>query len=59
MEKKYAQASGEELNEMIRAASQQLHDLRFQVAANQLKPVRKIRVARKDLARLKTVLRNR
>lgn len=45
-----------ELNQLLVAAKKQLGDLGFKVHQGQLKSVREIRVIKKDVARLMTVI---
>ena len=48
--------SEEELRQMLAELKNDLRDLRFQAANMQLKNVRKIRTARKDISRISTIL---
>jgi large subunit ribosomal protein L29 len=48
-----------ELNERQRELVEQVFRLRFQLSTGQAEAVTKLRVARKDLARVKTLLRER
>jgi len=48
-----------ELRSRLDQAYQELFNLRFQVATNQLKDTSGLRRVRRDIARLKTVLRER
>lgn len=48
--------SVEDLKAEALSLSEQLFKLRFQLATGQLENVRRVRTARKDLARVKTVL---
>lgn len=48
-----------ELRERERELAEQVFRLRFQLTTGQAEAVTKLRVARKDLARVKTVLRDR
>jgi large subunit ribosomal protein L29 len=48
-----------ELNERERELAEQVFRLRFQLSTGQAEAVTKLRVARKDLARVKTLLRER
>ena len=48
-----------ELNERERELAEQLFRLRFQLSTGQAEAVTKLRSARKDLARIKTLLRAR
>lgn len=52
-------ASDEELAEEIKSASEELLDLRFQLATRQLKDVRAIPRARRKIARAMTLQRER
>jgi ribosomal protein L29 len=49
----------EALKKVLAERVQHLHTLRFQLSANQLKTVREVRQLRQEIARLKTVLRNK
>jgi large subunit ribosomal protein L29 len=48
-----------ELNERERELAEQVFRLRFQLSTGQAEAVTKLRMARKDLARVKTLLRER
>ena len=48
-----------ELNERERELAEQVFRLRFQLSTGQAEAVTKLRSARKDLARIKTLLRER
>jgi large subunit ribosomal protein L29 len=48
-----------ELSERQRELAEQVFRLRFQLSTGQAEAVTKLRVARKDLARVKTLLRER
>ena len=48
-----------ELNELLKDLKEELFHLRFQVAINQLENPTKIGAVRKNIARVKTVLRER
>ena len=48
-----------ELTERQRELAEQVFRLRFQLSTGQAEAVTKLRVARKDLARVKTLLRER
>jgi large subunit ribosomal protein L29 len=48
-----------ELNEHGRELAEQVFRLRFQLSTGQAEAVTKLRSARKDLARIKTLLRDR
>ena len=51
--------SSEELSKQLEAAHKELFDLRFRLATKQLVNHREIRWARKSIARLKTIMRER
>lgn len=53
------QMSDEELKKRIEEEENNLVDLRFALATKQLTNTAKIRLTRKDIARMKTVLRER
>ena len=55
--KELRELSGEELKEKEKEASQELFNLRFQKATGQLGNTAMIRKTKKNLARVKTVLR--
>jgi large subunit ribosomal protein L29 len=48
-----------ELNERVNSLSQEVFNLRFQRAANQLEDKRKIRNTKKEIARVLTVIREK
>jgi len=48
-----------ELNERERELAEQVFRLRFQLSTGQAEAVTRLRIARKDLARVKTLLRQR
>ena len=48
-----------ELNERERELAEQVFRLRFQLSTGQAEAVTRLRLARKDLARVKTLLRER
>ncbi|MFA6525898.1 MAG: 50S ribosomal protein L29 [Candidatus Buchananbacteria bacterium] len=48
-----------ELNQLLSAAKKQLGDLGFKVHQGQLKSVREIRVIKKDVTRLMTVINSK
>ena len=50
------QFSREEINQRLRDAREELNNLRFQLATHQLDNQVKVRLARKDVARLLTVV---
>jgi large subunit ribosomal protein L29 len=56
---KVREMSAEELNAKERELSEQLFKLRFQKSIGQLDNALKIRETRRDIARVKTVLRQR
>ena len=47
----------DELNEKLVDLKEELFNLRFQLAANQLENTARIKVVKKDIARVKTALR--
>ena len=49
----------EELVKQLEAAHQELFDLRFRLTTKQLVNHRQVRVAKKKIARLKTIMRER
>jgi large subunit ribosomal protein L29 len=51
--------SDQELREKWRELQEELFNLRFQLATGQIENVGRIRVVRRDIARLKTVQRQR
>jgi large subunit ribosomal protein L29 len=51
--------NGEELVAKIAALKEELFNLRFQLATNNLKNPARIREVRRDIARVKTVIRER
>ncbi len=53
---KYREQTVEELRDEARSLSEQLFKLRFQQATGQLDNASKMRLVRKDLARVKTVI---
>ena len=54
---KFRDMSGSELEHQERELAEQVFRLRFQIAGGQAEGLKKIREARKDLARVKTLLR--
>ena len=48
--------SAEELQEKLRSLKEELFNLRFQLAINQLENPRRISAVKKDIARVQTVL---
>lgn len=51
------QKSKSELNEILQESRDKLNQLRFELAANKKKNVREIGQIRKDIARIKTLVR--
>lgn len=51
--------SGEELVERLRESKEELFNLRFQMATGQLSNNRRLRLVRREIARVYTVLRER
>ncbi len=49
----------EELQNLLKELQKKLCDLRFCVAAKQLKKVREIRITKKDIARILTILKEK
>lgn len=49
--------SVEEMNEKLAGLKEELFALRFQLAVNQLDNTARLKVVKKDIARIKTVLR--
>ncbi|MGH9737104.1 MAG: 50S ribosomal protein L29 [Candidatus Acidiferrales bacterium] len=56
---KYREMNPNELDLQQRELSEQIFRLRFQIASGQAEGLKKMREARKDLARVKTLLRQR
>jgi len=56
---KFREAHTSELEAQQRELAEQVFRLRFQLATGQAEAVTKLRQARKDLARIKTLLRER
>ncbi|HTX14232.1 MAG TPA: 50S ribosomal protein L29 [Candidatus Baltobacteraceae bacterium] len=56
---KYQQMNPNELEIQQRDLSEQIFRLRFQIASGQAEGLKKMREARKDLARVKTLLRQK
>jgi large subunit ribosomal protein L29 len=54
---KFRDMSGSELEHQERELAEQVFRLRFQIAAGQAEGLKKMREAHKDLARVKTLLR--
>lgn len=57
--KEIEKKSVEDLQVELRDLEQELRALTFQLSSNQLANVRKVRKVKKDIARIKTVLRKR
>ncbi|MBM4165916.1 MAG: 50S ribosomal protein L29 [Ignavibacteria bacterium] len=53
------QMSEKELTERIRSEEEMLAQLKFRLATHQLESPIKVRVVRRDIARMKTILRER
>ena len=49
--------SGEEMNEKLTGLKEELFALRFQLAVNQLDNTARLKAVKKDIARIKTVMR--
>jgi large subunit ribosomal protein L29 len=56
---KWRDLSGEELGQKARELTEEIFNLRFQLSMGVAKNPSRIRVAKRDLARVKTVLRER
>ena len=56
---KWRDLSGEELEQRVRELTEEIFNLRFQVSMGVAKNPARVGVARKDLARAKTILRQR
>lgn len=56
---KFRDMSGEELNSNLTELKSELFNLRFQLATGQLDNPMRIREVKKDIARVKTILRER
>ena len=56
---KYREMNASELENQQRELAEQVFRLRFQLSTGQAEAVTKLRSARKDLARVKTLLRER
>ena len=56
---KFREMSSNELDIQQRELSEQIFRLRFQIASGQAEGLKKMREARKDLARVKTLLRQK
>ncbi len=50
--------SVEEMNEKLTSLKEELFNLRFQLAVNQLDNTSRLKAVKKDIARIKTVLRD-
>jgi large subunit ribosomal protein L29 len=57
--KEFQQKSTEELQGILLEKSEQLSSLRVDVALNRLSNVREIRSTKRDIARIRTILRKR
>ena len=57
--RKFHELSQDELHAQEREMSEQLWRLRFQAATGQGEGLRKLRILKKDVARIKTLLRQR
>jgi large subunit ribosomal protein L29 len=53
------EASDDELQTQLREAKEELFNLRFQMATGQLDNNRRLRLVRRDIARIYTILRER
>ncbi|AZA14393.1 50S ribosomal protein L29 [Corynebacterium choanae] len=51
--------TGEELDKRLKEAKEELFNLRFQMATGQLTNNRRLRVVKRDIARIYTVIRER
>ena len=49
----------EELEQMLEDAKEEFFNLRFQLASGQLEDSSRIRIVRRDIARIKTIMRQR
>jgi len=56
---KFREMNANELDHQQRELSEQIFRLRFQLASGQAEGLKKMREARKDLARVKTLLRQK
>ena len=52
-------ADAEELEQMLEDAKEEFFNLRFQLASGQLEDSSRIRIVRRDIARIKTIMRQR
>ena len=57
--KEIREMATDKLNEKIKELKEELFNLRFQSAANKLENPMRSRIVKKDIARMKTVLRER
>ncbi|NLC11816.1 MAG: 50S ribosomal protein L29 [Firmicutes bacterium] len=57
--KEIRELTKQELNEKINELKEELFNLRFQLATGQLENPMRIRQVRKDIARVKTIMRER
>lgn len=57
--KEIRQMSSEELNKKVNELKNELFNLRFRLATGQLDNPSSIRIVKKDIARVKTILRQR
>ena len=53
------QMSVNEMNEQLTSLKEELFNLRFQLAVNQLENTARIKAVKKDIARIKTIQRQR
>ena len=49
----------EELEQMLEDAKEEYFNLRFQLASGQLEDSSRVRIVRRDIARIKTIMRQR
>jgi large subunit ribosomal protein L29 len=52
-------ATSEELEQMLEDAKEESFNLRFQLASGQLEDSSRIRIVRRDVARIRTIMRQR
>ena len=57
--KNFKEMTNEELNAKLKSLKQELFNLRFQLAVNQLENSSRIGAVKKDIARVSTILRQR
>lgn len=57
--KELRKKTGEELQKLLKSTQEQLRDLRFRVLAKQHKDVRELRQVKRDVARIKTILKEK